>query len=763
MKTLSYCKAGALTALALLLTTFSFSQNALDFDGNNDRVRSGAWIAITGNQARTLEAWINPDDISVDRCVMSIGQGGNRYALRLQPGGRLRLYANGASVRTVVGIIPTNTWTHIAVTFAGGDVNTALFYVNGIAVAHTGGSAVVNTTTNSLRIGNINNNVHFDGTIDEVRVWNDVRTSAEINTYMSSEPCDKSNLIVQYHLDEAAGTTANEEISANHATLTAFPANPWVSGITISDNCNNDDPCSANIVSTACGAKTLGTNTGATNSAIAAPSCGSYTGGDRWFSVTVPASGLLSLEYVSTVGGITDMGMAAYTSPDCSNPGVFTEVGCSAAIMPKIGLSALVPGNTIYVRAWENNNDNTGTFEVEITDPSDLFCLNGTATMPNFPADSCMQSTDAVGNQAGCAWYQNTLDFSQDFDFTFDVYLGNNDAGADGQTIVFHSAPGGTNVCGIPGGGLAAEGINNALVIEMDTWDNGSAAEGGGDFNFDHVALWTSLTGPGSPMSGPIRALPSGGNIEDGILHTVRIVWVDGTKTFQVYFDGFLRMTVVNDFVTTVFGSKNVFWGTTGSTGGANNQQYMCPPSALLALPVELADFESNCSTEGVSLSWSTLTEKDNSHFDIESSADGENWEVIGQVAGSGTTTIGQDYRFIDVKPSNDIMYYRLVQVDYSGAENISEVVASYCERSQTGIFVYPNPAKDFVVIGFSNTEEIETQIMISDAQGRVVFNEMYYGKMNQQKLNVQHLNSGHYQLNVIQGNDVYNKKLIIH
>jgi len=757
--------------LIILSSTFSFSQNGLEFDGSNDRVTSTFWTGISGNQARTIEAWINPDNIAVDRCVASLGQGANRFSIRLQNGGRLRLDANGVNVRTALGVIPTNAWTHIAVAFPGGNIDAAIFYVNGVVFPHTTNATAVNTNNNSLRVGHINNNNYFDGTIDEVRVWNDVRSSAEVLQYMTSEPCDKSNLVVQYHLDEVAGVVAADAVGPNNGNLTNFPGAPWVPGIVISDNCNNDDPCTANVVSSACGSKSLGTNSGATDSGIAAPSCGSYAGGDRWYSVIIPASGELTLEYVSTVGGITDMGMAAYTTPDCSNPALFTEVGCSAASMPNMSLTGLTPGNTLYIRAWENDNDNTGSFEIEVTDPSNLFCLNGTATMPNFPADSCMQSTDAVGNQAGCAWYQNTLDFSQDFDFTFDVYLGNNDAGADGQTIVFHSDPTGTNVCGIAGGGLAAEGINNALIIEMDTWNNGC---GGGeperdcanltwtDEAFDHVAIWTSVTGKGNPLFGPIRALPGGGNIEDGVTHAVRIVWVDATKTLDVYFDGFLRMSVTSDFVANVFGSKNVFWGTTGSTGGANNQQYICPPTALITLPVELVDFESNCSDQGVELNWSTITELNNDYFIIESSTNDSNWERIGAVEGAGTSTTEKDYEFVDVNPKGDAMYYRLIQVDYDGTETISHAVSAYCLRSQSGIFVYPNPANDFVVIGYPNPSEAETHIVIRDMQGRRVFDQFYSDKMSQTKLNTQDFNAGHYLINVTQGSNVYNKKLVI-
>jgi len=138
----------------------------------------------------------------------------------------------------------------------------------------------------------------------------------------------------------------------------------------------NDDPCTATPlpVNTSC-TNTTRTNSGATNTAgIPAPTCGSYAGGDVWFTVVAPASGQLVL-IGSTVGGsaLTDGAMAVYSATACG--AVFTQIACNddsplGGLMPYLNLSGLTSGATYYVRFWERGNDAFGQFNLCATTPT---------------------------------------------------------------------------------------------------------------------------------------------------------------------------------------------------------------------------------------------------------------------------------------------------------------------------------------------------------------------------------------------------------
>ena len=519
-----------------------------------------------------------------------------------------------------------------------------------------------------------------------------------------------------------------------------------------------DDPCSATPCSLGCGPKITAGNLSNTDSGIAAPpSCGNYQGGDMWFSATVPTTGVVEIKLVSTQNGMTDLGMALYTAPNCSGP--FTLISCNADVMPYIIEDGLTPGNDIYFRIWENGNDDFGDFEIEIIDPNDVFCLIDDAIAFNFPADTCMQTTNDAQYEKGCAWYRNTIDFGQDFDEWMILFLGANNSGADGMTVVFQNDPVGTNACGDYGEGMGASGIQNAVVIEVDTYDNGSAIEGGLDYNYDHIAVWTSNDGPQMPIAGPIRAASNGANVEDNFTHLLRVVWTASTHTMDIYFDGVLRESVTQDFVSTVFGSKNVFWGSTGATGWASNQQFLCPfiPSFAI-LPVDMIGFRSECLNGHTQLSWATLSEVNNDYFLVEKSLDGLSFNPVEKVYGQGNSTEWTEYKWLDPDLDGDA-YYRLKQVDMDGSFEYSDVIHAKCESEE--IYIGPNPVRNELIIDIRSEDNDPFSLELYNSEGALVYqNSITLTGPNRLEL-PKHLLSGIYFLKLYNDHDCYRMKIV--
>lgn len=126
----------------------------------------------------------------------------------------------------------------------------------------------------------------------------------------------------------------------------------------------NDNPCSATslTVGATC-SNTAGTNRGATSTtAVAAPSCGDYQGGDVWYSFVAPANGAATIR--TAANGLTDSGIALYSATSCS--GTFTEVACAPngnGNMGQISYAGLTPGQTYYVRVWGDGNE-SGSFNI---------------------------------------------------------------------------------------------------------------------------------------------------------------------------------------------------------------------------------------------------------------------------------------------------------------------------------------------------------------------------------------------------------------
>ncbi|CAA7194925.1 lectin-like domain-containing protein [Chryseobacterium potabilaquae] len=205
--------------------------------------------------------------------------------------------------------------------------------------------------------------------------------------------------------------------------------------------------------------------------------------------------------------------------------------------------------------------------------PTSSFKINYDANVPTDhlagPAFQ-IQITPPSTNKEGNAWTYGKIDFSKNFSFTMQVYLGANAGGADGLAVVFQNSPNGYNAIGSNGAGLGAQGIANGIALEIDTFMNP------GDPGYDHGTIrtssdWTALSG-----DGPLK--PSQATVKDGMWHEVTVNWSTVTNTLAYTFDG--NPVAAHTFPTSgsnsiigILGSTQAYFGYTGSTGGATNDQ----------------------------------------------------------------------------------------------------------------------------------------------------------------------------------------------
>lgn len=191
--------------------------------------------------------------------------------------------------------------------------------------------------------------------------------------------------------------------------------------------------------------------------------------------------------------------------------------------------------------------------------------------------------TQNTGNQAGQIWSVGKVDFTKSFVLRFDAYLGTNDNGADGIAAVFHNSPQGVNATGAAGLGIGARGIANGIVLELDTYDNGTSL---GDISSDHGQIWDSDNQTSTGFLTTAVALP---NLENSAWHPVVINWNATTKTISYTVDGTNAGTYTGDLVTNYFaGANKVYFGYTASTGASTNEQKIRINSFCSDLPLEL-------------------------------------------------------------------------------------------------------------------------------------------------------------------------------
>ncbi|MBK7560979.1 MAG: T9SS type A sorting domain-containing protein [Chitinophagaceae bacterium] len=167
-----------------------------------------------------------------------------------------------------------------------------------------------------------------------------------------------------------------------------------------------------------------------------------------------------------------------------------------------------------------------------------------------------------------------------------------------------------------------------------------------------------------------------------------------------------------------------------------------------------------------VKLNWTTTTEKDLAGFAVERSADGTNWTLIGFVNAKGNgRSENTDYTFTDVQALKGKSYYRLKISDLGTAFKYSEVRQVFIKDLAAGVSISPNPAKTQATIVINSEANADAVIVFHDMQGRNARTEKHHlfaGGNSITINNLDQLPDGLYNVQIITGQQIINRKLII-
>ena len=139
-------------------------------------------------------------------------------------------------------------------------------------------------------------------------------------------------------------------------------------------------------------------------------------------------------------------------------------------------------------------------------------------------------------------------------------------------------------------------------------------------------------------------------------------------------------------------------------------------------LPVELTSFEAVLDGATVTLLWSTASESNNAGFEVQQSS-GVTFAAVGFVAGTGTSSEEQSYRFkVGNLPAGEYKF-RLKQVDFDGQYSLSESVSVIIVSDQPFALseTYPNPFNPQTSIALSIARDQHVNIAVYNVMGQRV------------------------------------------
>ena len=239
---------------------------------------------------------------------------------------------------------------------------------------------------------------------------------------------------------------------------------------------------------------------------------------------------------------------------------------------------------------------------------------------------------------------------------------------------------------------------------------------GGTEFNWTYNAGTRTLTGiSNQPVDVGFLASFSG-RPSDG---TINIL-----ITGEIASGGAIPQSSANIFVITDVngGCEQAF---TNNAANDNSTGGIEVVSSIL--PIELVYFEGHKIGERVRLDWKTEVEINNDFFEVQRSTDGQTFEVIGIVDGSGTTSVPQVYQYWDESlPTTEFIYYRLRQVDYDLSYVYTNVVVIRNTKigSDVTFTLFPNPASDYVELEFDGSSMEKASITLYTTDGKLLFQQ---------------------------------------
>lgn len=164
--------------------TPSSQGRALSFDGVNDYVDAGNGTSLNVANATgiTIEAWIKAGGSAAYNAIIAKYESGRGYDLILS-NGRIRFAVRGTNTIDTSqqgADLRDGKWHHVA-----GVANSvsASVYVDGVIKGTTTGSWSALTTANSLQIGSRNNDLFFNGLIDDGRIYSQALSAFEIQKH----------------------------------------------------------------------------------------------------------------------------------------------------------------------------------------------------------------------------------------------------------------------------------------------------------------------------------------------------------------------------------------------------------------------------------------------------------------------------------------------------------------------------------------------------------------------------------------------------
>ena len=156
---------------------------AYEFDGVDDYVDCGNSESLNITNAITIESWIKLNNVESTAKTIT-GKAWTYYWLYTHTAHATFYLRTGPSANytslSSSEVLGTTNWHHIVGTYDG-STNEMYLYVDGVQYGPKEGAGLINSHASSFKIGNYGSGSPFNGSIDEVKIYNHSLSPEQIN------------------------------------------------------------------------------------------------------------------------------------------------------------------------------------------------------------------------------------------------------------------------------------------------------------------------------------------------------------------------------------------------------------------------------------------------------------------------------------------------------------------------------------------------------------------------------------------------------
>lgn len=199
--------------------------------------------------------------------------------------------------------------------------------------------------------------------------------------------------------------------------------------------------------------------------------------------------------------------------------------------------------------------------------------------------------------------------------------------------------------------------------------------------------------------------------------------------------------------------------GTVNFSGGNGQERprFWIRLGALVVLPNQLLEFTVKKEGNNRILEWLTENENATREFNIERSADGIDFQMIGTVKAKNIPGINQ-YTFTDREPMAGTAYYRLKTIDLDGRNTLSSLLRANESSRLTERQIYPNPSNGNFSITLPDASP--AIIRIFNMSGKIIIEKTT--KSQAISFNIGHTPPGIYFVTIFQQGQATTQRLLI-